>query len=231
MTKSIAAILRSDIRDWLSLSGIVLALTNLIPLGGVLLLFWDVFPVVFLYWFENVIVGFYNVLRMIWARPDDLGRWLGKVGRWLGKVFMVPFFIVHYGMFTAIHGLFVFVLFGGGFSANEAINIELVLRVIQEYGIEFAALALVLSHGFSFVWNYIQGGEYRRVKLEALMHRPYTRIVVLHLTVLFGGFLVMAAGSPVAGLLLLVALKTGVDLRAHAKEHQKLKARALLSTR
>ena len=217
MAKSIADILRSDVHDWLSPSGVVLTLTNLVPLGGVLLLLWDVFPVVFLYWFENVIVGFYNVLRMIWARPEDIGRWLGKV-------FMVPFFVIHYGMFTVIHGVFVFVLFGGGFSARDSISMELVIRVIQEYGIEFAAIALVLSHGFSFAWNYVRGGEYRRVRLETLMHRPYTRIVVLHLTVLFGGFLVMAAGSHIAGLLLLIALKTAVDLRAHVKEHQRLKA-------
>lgn len=213
MTRSLAAVLRSDPREWLSPSGTILTLTNLIPVGGVLLLGWDVFPVVFLYWFENVIVGFYNVLRILWARPDD-------VGRWLAKIFMVPFFVFHYGMFTAIHGVFVFALFGRGLLGQDFPNLQLVLQVIRGYGLTFPAVALILSHGFSFVWNYVRGGEFHRIKLDTLMRRPYTRIVVLHLAVLFGGFLVMAAGSPLAGLMLLVALKTAVDLRAHVREHR-----------
>jgi len=44
--------------------------------------------------------------------------------------------------------------------------------------------------------------------------------VVLHLTILFGGFGVQALGSPVWALLLLVGLKTAIDLYAHLKEHR-----------
>jgi hypothetical protein len=51
------------------------------------------------------------------------------------------------------------------------------------------------------------------------MGQPYARVVVLHLTIIGGGFLVMALGAPVLGLLLLVVLKIGVDLAAHLREH------------
>jgi hypothetical protein len=78
--------------------------------------------------------------------------------------------------------------------------------------------ALVASHGFSFFHNYLGGGEYQRVQLPQLMFRPYGRIVVLHLTVLLGGFLVTALGSPTAAIVLLVGLKTAIDLGAHLKE-------------
>ena len=53
------------------------------------------------------------------------------------------------------------------------------------------------------------------------MFRPYGRIVVLHLTVLLGGFLVMALGAPAAAIVLLVGLKTAIDLGAHLKERVK----------
>ena len=52
------------------------------------------------------------------------------------------------------------------------------------------------------------------------MGKPYGRVVVLHLTILFGGFGVQALGSPLWALLLLVVLKTGIDLAAHVREHR-----------
>jgi hypothetical protein len=53
------------------------------------------------------------------------------------------------------------------------------------------------------------------------MQQPYGRIVVLHLSILFGGFLMMALHSPVWGLLLLVGLKVALDLRGHFAERRK----------
>ena len=50
------------------------------------------------------------------------------------------------------------------------------------------------------------------------MMQPYGRLVVLHLAVLFGGWLVLALGSPLAALVLLVGLKTAADVRAHQAE-------------
>jgi hypothetical protein len=46
----------------------------------------------------------------------------------------------------------------------------------------------------------------------------------LHLTIIFGGFLMMLLGSPVVGLLFLIVLKTAIDLRAHLREHAKYNA-------
>jgi hypothetical protein len=82
-------------------------------------------------------------------------------------------------------------------------------------------LGLAVSRGISFATNYLGKGEYTRVNLPQLMAQPYGRIVVMHLTILGGGFLVMALHSPVAGLLLLVILKTMLDLRGHFSEREK----------
>jgi hypothetical protein len=82
-------------------------------------------------------------------------------------------------------------------------------------------LGLWVSHGISFIHNYLIGGEFRRTKLSTLMSQPYGRIVVLHLTILIGGALMMALNSPTVGLVLLVLLKIALDLRAHLKERAK----------
>ena len=85
-------------------------------------------------------------------------------------------------------------------------------------------LSLIASHGFSFYWNYVKNGEYQRASLQALMGQPYGRVMVLHLTVLFGGWIVMLLGSPVGALLVLVALKTAADWRGHRAERRKFAA-------
>ena len=78
------------------------------------------------------------------------------------------------------------------------------------------------SPAVSFFVNYIRGGEYKNASLALLMAQPYSRVLVLHFTILIGGFAMMALGSPVYGLLILVAVKTGVDVAAHRAERQKL---------
>jgi len=202
-------------------SAVILLLVNAVPLVGVLLWHWSVFAVVLLYWCENVIVGAFNVLRMLCAQP-------GSVGGWVSKVTTVPFFVVHYGMFTFVHGVFVFALFSGtgighggtlrGFTAAA------VLGAVRDAGLAWPAAGLLASHAFSFFHNYIGGGEYRRANVSLLLFQPYARVFVLHVVTLVGGFLTQSLGSPVVALVLLVVLKTGLDAAAHLRERGKLAA-------
>ena len=65
-------------------------------------------------------------------------------------------------------------------------------------------------------YNYLLNGAYHKAVTPVLMMQPYGRVVVLHLAILGGGFLVMLMGMPVAGLVLLIVLKIGLDVLAHA---------------
>ena len=195
-------------------SVLVLVGANLVPLLGVLGSHWTVFAVLLLYWCENVTVGVFNVLRMLLASPKD-------VATDAAKLFFIPFFTFHYGMFTMVHGVFVLALFGPAgqhFSPSPAAFVA----AVRGAGVGLGVLAIVLSHGFSFLHNYLWGGEYRRASLPLLMMQPYARVVVLHLTILLGGFAAKAAGAPLVALVFLIALKTLIDLRAHLAERKKL---------
>jgi hypothetical protein len=210
------AVPRAERMPLLRPSVLVLIVANLVPILGVVWFRWEVFPLVFLFWFENVIVGVFNVLRMLLAMPQ---HGLG----WAAKLFMIPFFCFHYGMFTFVHGVFVIGLFGGGFRHGAPFPDEhAILQLVIEKHLTWAILGLAISHGFSFAYNYLWLGEFRRAALPVLMQQPYSRVVVLHLAILGGGFLMAALGSPVAGLVLLVLLKIVVDVRAHLRERQKL---------
>lgn len=204
-----------DSAAWTRPSVIALLVANLLPAFGVLMFDWEVFPLLFLFWGENVIVGGFNVLKMLFAAPaNPLG--------WAAKLFMIPFFCFHYGMFTFVHGVFVVGLFGGQFRQGAPFpDGGIFWRLTQENHLGWTFLGLAVSHGISFATNYLGKGEYQRASVPMLMQQPYGRIVVLHLTILGGGFLMMALHSPASGLLLLVALKTGLDLRGHLKERKK----------
>jgi hypothetical protein len=182
---------------------VTLLVANLIPLFAVLSGSWTLFSVMYLYWAENGVVGFFNVLKLAFAQ--------GSIAQ---KIFRIPFFVFHYGIFWFVHGVFVFVLFGGGINDFDLPNL---LQTPQPL---WGALGLmVLSHGASFTNNFIGRGEYKRVTVEQQMMQPYGRVVILHVVVLFGGMVVLMLGQPLVALVLLVLLKTGFDLSAHLRQH------------
>ena len=198
---------------------LLMILANLIPLAGVVILGWQVFPLMLLFWVENVIVGIINVVKMLMAEP-------GNPKAWASKVFMIPFFCFHYGIFTLVHGVFVFAVFGGQSSGDSSAEAVSTWQRLTGSEMGWGGLALLVSHGVSFFFNYVGAREYRRSRLADVMQEPYGRVVLLHLTIIFGGFLVMLLGSPVVGLLLLVVLKTVMDLRSHVQQHDKYSSRA-----
>lgn len=184
-------------------------MSNCVPLLGVLFWGWDTFMVIMLYWSENVVIGLYNVLKMMLAKGHDFVE-NGS------KVFLIPFFIVHYGMFTFAHGAFVFGMFGNSNSELEFCNVAGLLLS----NVSLCFYALLISHGVSFVQNYIVKGEYKEATIKRLMSQPYSRIIILHLTIIFGGMASDAFGSPVFVLVILIFLKTIVDVKLHLHERK-----------
>lgn len=190
-------------------SSIVLVLANLVPLAGVFLLDWQVLDILILYWAENVIIGILNVLRMAVTGARD-------------KWFLMPFFAVHYGIFCFGHLMAIIGIFDppGGSDAVWQLFFGTAATEVVHSPLWIAVGAIAISHLFSFFGNFIAGGEYRRTSPSALMGRPYGRIVVLHVAVLFGAALIQWLGNPVVMLLVLIAAKTVLDLKLHASERE-----------
>jgi hypothetical protein len=231
----------------------VLVIVNLIPLGGVLLLGWQLADLMLLYWLENGIIGGFTILKILTSRaPHDMPRpaaaeTVVSLPHRLGAVGTALFFTVHYGLFWIVHGVFVqlfFVsgpgfgpfggVFGGPFGGpaagpfgnpvpsgpfgGVAMLPESVGPAVGG-GFALALLSLVLSHGVSYLVNYLGRGEDRSLSPLALMQQPYGRVIALHVTIIGGGFVAMVLGEPLLSLVLLVGLKIGADVRAHLREH------------
>jgi hypothetical protein len=183
-----------------------------------------------LYWSENLIIGVFTILKMIAVAP---------VGGW----FASAFFLVHYGGFCAVHGMFVLMLalgedMGGGLLDGESwplflvfvqLLVGVVARVLEiappHWLLVFAALGV--SHGLSLLANFFYGGEYRQTTTKSLMAAPYKRIVILHVAIIVGAFGVAAVDSPLPLLVLLVAMKLVLDVWLHLREHRLVAGEAL----
>lgn len=179
---------------------------------GVLVLGWSPFVVMLLFWFENVVIGGFNVAKML-----ATGLRLGTAGL-LGGIALSAFFTLHYGIFTTVHGTFVLFLFGGAEVSQGAMDGGLAgpLAAMVDYLFAerdgwLAVLAIVLVHLSGFV-QWLARTREAPPPLKELMGAPYGRIMILHVTLIASGFLVQALKSPVAGALLLVGLKLAYDL-------------------
>lgn len=180
-----------------------LVLANLVPLAGVLWFDWSLFGVVWIYWAENGVIGTLAVLRILTAGGGD------RQHKWLAA----PAFVVHFGLFWAVQGAFVADLFGDRGDAG------VLTRLVTDVPVE-GLLGLVLSHGASFVLNYL-GGERRAATALTETYRPYGRVVLLHTVILLSAALIDATGTTTLALVLFVGLKTALDLGVHLVAHRR----------
>ncbi len=217
---------------------IALVAVNILPLVGVIWLGWDAMVIILLYWCENIVLGFYNILKMAILRAEHP---IEHVGRAFGALF----FCIHFGGFCAVHGVFLLVflnmkdgqvgpgvmdsVFPDGPWLGPLVFIQLLFGVISGLwkchpeGMGWMVLCLFLSHGLSFIQNYVLKNEYKDMTMEKLMSQPYKRIVILHIAIIAGAAPIMALGSPIPLLVLLVIGKIWIDIWLHMKEHKEKK--------
>jgi hypothetical protein len=216
------------------LSAVVLVAVNLIPLIGVAFWGWSLMMILVLYWIESGIVGAINVFKIARAQgPSTFGVGSSRISMrmtglaaGLARGGIIGFFIFHYGMFWVVHGIFVFLLplFAGLSTAGASGAGPMDFGPLPLEGVGLSALGLAVSHGVSFFINYLGRGEYLDVSPEQQMMSVYGRVIVLHMTIILGAFVVGFFGTPLAALVLLVGLKTLIDLFFHLREHRRAAA-------
>jgi hypothetical protein len=210
-----------------------LVVANLVPLVGVLWFGWDVWGILIIYWLENGIVGLFNVLKMRHAEGREDGspvatvdtrrrlngmRINGRPVTGTDKAALIPFFVMHYGMFWLVHGIFVLLL--PVFALTGPDGGQDLGTSLTPFGILVVLVCLFISHGLSYRLNYIGRGEYLRTTPTQQMFAPYGRLVILHITIIFGAVLIAMTGAPAVAIVVLVLLKIALDLGLHLAEHR-----------
>jgi len=181
-------------------------LLNLIPVFGVLFLGWSAFALIFLYWLENVIIGVRTLVSIL-----ANGVMGGAQG--MAAPFFAVFFTFHYGLFCFVHGTFVVALFGQSAMGEPSGGVVEATRALltNQTGILLGFASIAVWQVVQFILFLVRG-EVRETNPLTLMASPYPRIIVLHVTIIFGGFLLMLLNQPVAGLVMLALVKMAFDV-------------------
>lgn len=203
----------------LDTSQISLIVANLLPIFGVVFFDWDIVYIIYIYWAENFVIGFYTILKMIkssnqteYIHEDGMVEIYTPQQKNMLKYFsffVIPFFILHFGGFSFGHGFIISILFG---KPN-----------ITNFDFFVAIFLLFVSHGISFFTNFIKNKEYQRTIPIIEMFKPYTRIVIVHLTIILSALVTTWLKQPIWPLIVLIALKITLDLKMHEISHNKTK--------
>lgn len=193
---------------------LLLVAANLLPVAGVLIWSWDVFWILFLFWCENVVIGVFGI-----ARTAVFGMRSNRIG----GLFIAAFFSVHYGGFMFGHLMVLMGLFlvRTDRTKQSLSDFQYVLSDFDRWT-WVAIAALLVSHGWSFVQNFLVKREYESLTTFSAMAMPYKRMMITHVALIVGGFLLTALDQPVAGLLLLLGMKIALDIIFHRREHREL---------
>lgn len=183
--------------------------SNLLTIVFAVLEKWDARTVLWLYWWQSVIIGLFNVAKIISLK--DFSTEGFKIGETPArptvstKVFTAFFFFLHFGFFHAVYAIFLSSRIFGLASATPAAPFYFDLN-----------LAVFFANG---LFTFIVRKEWRRKheNIGSVMFSPYYRIVPMHLTIILGGLF----GHGVV-LYLFLFLKTANDVISYVVS-QKIK--------
>lgn len=212
---------------WSRLLAAALIAANLVVAAITLWRGWGFYEIIIVYWCEAVIIGGYNFARM--CMVGLAGRPFGKsIDMDLGSrlflvVVVLGFFVVKFGGFALTLGLLVAAVPAFLQHAPDAAGHEIWkgLRAVGG-GVAIAVAVLFVSHGISFVMNFLLRREYENANLLVLLFWPYVRMSLVMLALaagLIAAKLFSALDTSTAFGIAVVLVKLAADLVMHVVEH------------
>lgn len=183
-----------------------LILANAVPIIGVLFFDWSLLSIMFAYWLETGVVAFYSVFKIV------------KVG---GPFQLLPAAInlTFVGIFMRFHLIMIVAFFGPPHQRDFLPPDVIKPLFLQTWP---TAVGLFVSHGVSFFVNFLGRREYEHTTIKVEQLAPWNRVVLMHLTTIFGGWVILLTHAPVGGLIVLAIFKIVVDVHAHLRQRPML---------
>jgi Family of unknown function (DUF6498) len=208
-------------------SMLIMIAANLLPLIGVLFWGWDVFLLLVLYWFETAIMGFWIIVAIL----IDPYQAIGPTAKQTSRTFLVLFLTAHAGVFMGVHFMFLWALFAGDWTKVVHGPFDFVRIIVIGSGLWIPLIALFISRGVSTLLPFLNPdilpvwlaakpvhiADANPFSEQRLLGGFYRRIIIMHLTLIFSGFVAGAIGS-VVPLVLMIALKIAIELKLHLRE-------------
>lgn len=194
--------------------------------------------ILFLYWVETWILGFFNFFKVLKASAPNSSReeklmrrqFLGGLaknysGKSLSVVFVVQF-------------IFIFSIYGAGLFGfliphviiKQGVYWERVFSVVptpeQLSGFFISVAALFVSHGISYLINFIGKQEYLIISPARQMGKLGGRVLAMHFFIILGAMfwepvngIGLFFGSTTAGIFSIIFIKILADAGSHMAEH------------
>lgn len=189
---------------------------------------WGYAQILALIWWETVIIGFYNVGRILVAcfRAESLNRGsFFRNNRATVAFILIGVFVAKFGGFVIGSGMLI--LFVPALLANN--NGSDAIAPVVEGAVTVANMIAVsvgfmfVSHGLSFFRNYIGRREFEHTSILMLLFWPYVRLALMVWVVVASLFAVRfvpaLARWPFFAVIVLL-LKLLMDFLTHRVEHR-----------
>lgn len=187
----------------MNLSIMSLLFSNLLVIILSLVQKWDTSTVLWVYWMQSIIIGFFQFLRILSLNNFSTQNFTinnkPTSPTSQTKVFTAFFFAFHYGFFHFIYAIFLF-----NFFTNQSLDFTYLF---------LGGLVFFVNHTFSYLHNRVID-EQKTQNIGTLMFSPYARIIPMHLIIIFGAILGQSA------LVIFLLLKTFVDLLMHTIKYK-----------
>jgi hypothetical protein len=207
--------------DFTQISTLSLIFSNVLVIFFAVLDDLSALDVLWIYWFQSVIIGIFNFIKILSLKEfstEGFRQGNKQVPPTKGaKISTGIFFLFHYGFFHFIYAIFL-----GGFSNLQTFT-------STESGnsyLYYAVATFFVSYLIEFINSRKEESD-ELPNLGYLMFAPYARIIPMHLTIIFGGFIstagsILSANTNLAIIVLFTGIKTFVDLVTHSVNLSKL---------
>ena len=188
-------------------SASLLIFSNLIVIVLALIQGWRLIELVWVYWLQNIIIGFFN-----WRRMMNLKQFSTENFKSNGvqppptkktRRSTALFFLFHYGFFHLVYLVFL-VQFIDTFPSQVLLHGAIGMAIF------------FFNHYFSYRYNR-ELDDATVPNIGSIMFLPYLRVIPMHLVILFGAGL---DGGSRGILIFFLLLKTTADVLMHTIEHR-----------
>ncbi len=185
----------------------VLVLSNSITIYFAVVEHWSLATVMWVYWFQSVIIGVFTFLKILRLRDssfaavsvrNEAGELVEATAEYK-RIFFAVFFTAHYGLFHLVYAL---LLLSGALSPYADGS-----QQVDTSSAYLAIATFFFSHLFSFLYNAKSDTP---GKVGTFFLTPYARILPMHTIVLVS---ILFTGP---ALIVFLILKTIADSTAHS---------------
>ena len=215
-------------------SVISIVAVNLVPLVGVAWFGWNPFSIIFTYWVQTGIIGYFSwrkIKKVAESSPAELPINVmafavrrSKKPRPIAQIIRDYIGVYIFGMVASV----IFLIFFTGYASQGIFNLKVfsgsfyitALAIRDSFGvIVLGSLLFFLNHGYSYMLNFVGKKEFLRSDLPTQLSDPIERVGTIWAAVFLGITMLGFIPNLMAILIVLVIFKTMFDVYAHLKEH------------